>query len=184
MKSERDMSWEEDAITRLNSLIEYGGENLDYGTDKGLGHFYGWRTQAISALRSIVGENDIYTIEFESHARYQIGPESGIPILRRLKSDIENGYLRKTANIISAEVFGDFLEMAQHLLGEGYKDPAASLTGAVLEDGLRRIARNNNITVADQKNLNSLRDKCAREENFQRFSSQANHRVDRPTQFR
>jgi len=81
--------------------------------------------------------------------------------LRRLRSDIEKGYLRKTANIISAEVFGDFLEIAEHLLTEGYKDPAASLTGAVLEDGLRRIARNNDITVADRDDLTSLRDKCA-----------------------
>jgi hypothetical protein len=51
--------------------------------------------------------------------------------------------------------------MAQHLLDEGYKDPAASLTGAVLEDGLRRIARNNDITVTERDDLNSLKDKLA-----------------------
>src|SRR5712691_1089843 len=160
------MSWQENALTRLASLIEYGGENIDYGTGQGMGHFYGWRTQAISALRAIVGENDIYTTEFESRVTYQNGPDSGIPILRRLQSDIENGCLRKTANIISAEVFGDFLEMGEHLLAEGYKDPAASLTGAVLEDGLRRIARNNDIAVTDGDNLTSLRDKCVRKKIF------------------
>ena len=160
------MSWQEDAVTRLGSLIEYGGENIDYGTNQGLGYFFGWRTQAISALRAIVGENHIYTTEFEARATYENGPDSGIPILRRLKSDIENGYLQKTANIISAEVFGDFLEMSEHLLAEGYKDPAASLTGAVLEDGLRRVARNTGIDVTDRDDLNSLRDKCVAKKVF------------------
>ena len=160
------MSWQEDALTRLASLTEYGGENINYGTAQGIGHFYGWRTQAISALRAIVGENDAYTTEFKSRVTYQNGPDSGIPILRRLRSDIKNGYLRKTANIISAEVFGDFLEMADHLLDEGYKDPAASLTGAVLEDGLRRIARNYDIAVTDRDNLTSLRDKCVEKKIF------------------
>jgi hypothetical protein len=95
-----------------------------------------------------------------SRVNYQNGPAPGLELLRRLNSDVQNGYLRKINNIISAEVFGDFLEMAQHLLDEGYKDPAASLTGAVLEDGLRRIARNNDITVTERDDLTSLRDKC------------------------
>lgn len=166
------MSWQEDARTRLASLIEYGGENLDYGTGPGQGHFFGWRTQAISALHAIVGENDIYTTEFKALATYSNGPQSGIEILRRLHSDIENGYLRKTANIISAEVFADFLEMGEHLLAEGYKDPAASLAGAVLEDGLRHIARNNEIAVTDGDNLTSLRDKCVGKKIFNNLGRQ------------
>jgi hypothetical protein len=151
---------EEEALTRLASLIEYGGGNIDYGTTDGNAHFFGWRAQAISALEGIIGEKHIYATEFKTRVNYQNGPAQGIEILRRLRSDIENGYLRKIANIISAEVFGDFLEMAEHFLAEGYKDPAVSLTGAVLEDGLRRIARNNDITVTDRDDLSSLRDKC------------------------
>jgi hypothetical protein len=82
-------------------------------------------------------------------------------MLRALRSDVEGGHLRKIANIISAEVFVDFLEMADHLLQHDYKDPAASLTGAVLEDGLRRMVTNTNgISVSNNDDLNSLRDKC------------------------
>src|SRR5260370_15172456 len=160
------MSWQEDALIRLAALIEYGGEGLDYGTGQGYAHFFGWRTQAISTLQAIIGENDIYTVEFKTRVNYNNGPAPGIELLRRLYSDVENGYLRKTVSIISAEVFGDFLEMGEHLLAEGYKDPAASLTGAVLEDGLRRIARNNNITVTDRDDLTSLRDKCVARQIF------------------
>ena len=38
-----------------------------------------------------------------------------------------------------AEVFADFLEMAEHLLTEGYKDPSAVLIGGVLEEHLRAL---------------------------------------------
>ena len=137
--------------------IGAGVVRVDYG------RFHGWRAQAISALISVLGPTATYTVEFDKRVRqyYKSSVDAGIFILSALQSDIQNGYLRTTANIISAEVFGDFLEMAQHLLAEGYKDPAASLTGAVLEDGLRRIARNNDITVTDRDDLSSLRDKCA-----------------------
>jgi hypothetical protein len=161
------MPWEEDALSRLASLIEYDGKEVKSDrTAQGQAHFIGWRTQALSALRAIVGENDTYTAAFEKNVNYNSGPLYGMEILHRLYSDIENGYLRKTSNIISAEVFGDFLEMSEHLFAEGYKDPAASLTGAVLEDGLRRIARNNNIAVTDRDDLTSLRDKCVQKKIF------------------
>ena len=43
--------------------------------------------------------------------------------------------------LLQAEVFADFLEMAEHLLDNGYKDPAAVLQGAVLEDSLKKARR-------------------------------------------
>ena len=82
-------------------------------------------------------------------------------ILRAAEEDIEGGYLQKVETLVSAEVFSDFLEMAKHLLDNGYKDPAASLIGAVLEDGLRRICSNNNITVKSDDNISSLNQKLA-----------------------
>jgi len=87
--------------------------------------------------------------------------DAGVEVLKALRADVEAGYLRKLSDLVCAEVFGDFLDMAQHLLDQGYRHPSASLTGAVLEDGLRRIARNHDIVVTDKDNLNSLRDKCA-----------------------
>ena len=153
------MSWEEETLKRLDVLIGQGFPVLPTGA--AFSEFVGWSAQARSLMQSLLDDEDPYITEFRKFATPENGSEPGVQILTRLRSDIANGYLRKTANIISAEVFDDFLEMAQHLLDEGYKDPAASLTGAVLEDGLRRIARNNAITVTDRDDLNSLRDKCA-----------------------
>lgn len=58
--------------------------------------------------------------------------------------------------LIEAEVFSDFLEMAQHLLDSGYKDPAASLAGAVLEDGLRRVGSAASVPFKKSDGLNVL----------------------------
>jgi hypothetical protein len=108
-----------------------------------------------------LGLSHAYTKELKRASDDLASAYDTLEILSRLRSDVENGYLRKVADIVSAEVFGDFLEMAQYLLDQGYKDPAASLCGAVLEDGLRRIARNHDIKFSDKYDLASLRDKCA-----------------------
>ena len=44
-----------------------------------------------------------------------------------------------------AELFADFLEMADYLLSEGYKDPAAVLGGSMLEEHLRQLRQSMDI---------------------------------------
>jgi hypothetical protein len=57
--------------------------------------------------------------------------------LKALRRDYEDGYLETVHALVRADVFRDFLEMAEYLLEQGYKDPAAVLIGGVLEDHLR-----------------------------------------------
>ena len=52
-----------------------------------------------------------------------------------------------TKGLVSAEVFSDFLSMAEHLLSEHYKDPAAVLAGSVLEEHLRQLCQRNSIPI-------------------------------------
>lgn len=61
-------------------------------------------------------------------------------ILRAVQHDISSGLLVDIKKLIEAEIFTDFIEMAEHLLDTKYKDAAAVLLGAVLEDALRKIA--------------------------------------------
>jgi len=68
-------------------------------------------------------------------------------ILKAVKHDVESGMLSNLRNLLQAEIFVDFLEMAGHLLEEGYKDASAVLLGAVLEDSLRKIAASQNIPI-------------------------------------
>ena len=70
---------------------------------------------------------------------------SGRGILRAVKQEIDGGWLFSLKGLVSAEIFGDFLEMAQYLLSEGYKDPAAVMIGGVLEEHLRNLCVKNGI---------------------------------------
>ncbi len=49
--------------------------------------------------------------------------------------------------IAAAEIFSDFLEMAEHLLEENFKDPAAVLVGGVLEEHLRKLCVKNSLPL-------------------------------------
>ena len=68
-------------------------------------------------------------------------------ILKALRSDYEAGYLRSVHEIIHGDIFSDFLEMADYLLTEEYKDPAAVLAGGVLEEQLRKLCQANGIPI-------------------------------------
>ena len=58
--------------------------------------------------------------------------------------------------LIAAELFADFLEMADHLLQQGYKDPAAVIIGSVLEEHLRQLCNANSISTESKNNKGIL----------------------------
>jgi len=62
-----------------------------------------------------------------------------IGAIEALREDYKAGALAPIQELIRAEVFDDFLEMGEHLLDQGYKDPAAVVIGSVLEQHLRKI---------------------------------------------
>ena len=61
-------------------------------------------------------------------------------ILAALRSDVDGDYLQSLAELIRADLFSDFLSMAEYLLDGGYKEAAAVLIGGVLEEQLRNLA--------------------------------------------
>jgi hypothetical protein len=124
--------------------------------------FFEWQSQAESFLVSLLGETHTYVTSFRQRVQhsYKSELEAGQGILRAVKQDLEAGQLKKITTLVEAEVFSNFLDMARHLLDTGYKDPAASLTGAVLEDGLRKIAIAHNIQLNARESINPLNEKC------------------------
>jgi hypothetical protein len=66
-------------------------------------------------------------------------------ILDALKEAYEAGYLDDVAELIHAETFTNFSEMAEYLLSGGYKDPAAVIIGSVLEEHLRQLCIKNGL---------------------------------------
>ncbi len=70
-----------------------------------------------------------------------------VGVLRALRRDYAEGYLNTIQGLIRAELFADFIEMAEHLLDQSYKDPAAVLVGGVLEEHLRALCPTRSIPV-------------------------------------
>jgi len=73
----------------------------------------------------------------------QVGAIVGV--LKAALSDLEGGFLTGQEHLIAADIFDTILEQAKHLNESGYKDPAAVLMRVVLEDALKRLARENSI---------------------------------------
>ena len=74
-----------------------------------------------------------------------------IGIFKAVEHDIKSGLLANFRSLIQAEIFADFLDMAEHLHKGNYKDAAAVLLGAVLEDSLRKIADANGVDTLNSK---------------------------------
>lgn len=68
-------------------------------------------------------------------------------ILLALRADYEGGYLRTLEELVRADLFADFLEMAVELNGKGYRGPAAVVAGSVLEGHLRNIAAGHSVDI-------------------------------------
>ena len=66
-------------------------------------------------------------------------------VLCALLIDTKEGYLKSAEELVHAEVFSDFIEMADYLLQGGYKDAAAVIIGGVLEGHLRVLCRKHGI---------------------------------------
>ncbi|MCK4274230.1 MAG: hypothetical protein KAW90_05010 [Dehalococcoidales bacterium] len=168
-------------LQRLDSLISMGGEicatrhnerieGVSYYNRVEVSLFLQWRTSSLAFLNTLPSEY-VYRNLFEENCRESIYDDTmgGLAVLQAAKDDIAGGYLQKVETLVSAEVFSDFLGMAQYLLDNGYKDPAASLIGAVLEDGLRRICNNNGVLVKSDDNISSLNQKLADKDVYNRL---------------
>lgn len=146
------------ATDKPSSPGVFGFPTLDHG------RFMEWRTQALVCLRQAFGAEHDYAGEFQSAVEdraYRRGVEAGLGILHGALEDVEQGNLDNLRELVVAEVFSDFLEQAQHLLENGYKDPAAFLAGAVLENGLRSLAERNGIPVKEKDDISALNNKIA-----------------------
>ena len=78
-----------------------------------------------------------------------------------LQADLKAGYLETASELIHAEVFRDYLEMADHLLESEYKDAAAVVAGGTLEVHLRQLCQKLGIEIEVEDRKGNLRPKKA-----------------------
>jgi len=120
--------------------------------------FTEWQSQALSFLTNLLGTEGTYTKKFEElvTSGCRICVEHGQGVLCALKEDISQGYLTPFKSLVAADMFSDFLKMAEYLLEESYKDAAAVITGGVLEEHLRKLCDKNAIPVTTIKDGKSI----------------------------
>lgn len=110
---------------------------------------------AMSATISQLAPKDSQYTETLRNLLKRYGEDSAVNIphlvgvLAVLRDAYDKGYLRTIEEFVHADLFSDFLEMAEYLLAEGYKDPAAVIAGSVLEEHLRKLCQLNGITILD-----------------------------------
>lgn len=116
-----------------------------------------WIAKGGQIIKSLCPKESVYFERFSSILQYEhfynihsnhyyhLGVIQGC--IRAVYDDYKAGLLTDLKSLLRSEIFGDFLEMAEYLLREGYKDPSAVLIGAVLENSLRKLAIKNGISV-------------------------------------
>ena len=180
------MNSKEEVLARLDTLIQKAESVLltqkaapdiisGYNTGRMIldfESFFEWQTQSSVYLSNLLGPDAIYAQQFNAKVDQAV-PEDvsiGRGILKGVREDIEGGHLKRIEALVSADIFSDFLDMAGYLLEEGYKDPAASLIGAVLENGLRKICANRGITVKSTEKISTLNQKLANGKVYNRLT--------------
>ena len=82
--------------------------------------FFEFRTSSLSFILNLYGDNHPFYKEFDKIVvrADPYNTEHGRGILKSIRTEIDNGWLNSLKGLISAEIFSDFLEMADHLLKE------------------------------------------------------------------
>jgi hypothetical protein len=119
------------------------------------GMYLAWRLGSQSVFATLFNPDNVYreafgriAAECPEHDQFLMSEvEKGSGILRAAQAEISYGTLPGIEALYSAEIFEDFLSMAEHLLDQKYFAVVPSLVGAVLEDGLRKITKRKGLTV-------------------------------------
>lgn len=161
-------------IKQIDTAIEMFNTNKFNESSQGFAdpitsRMYEVYTTMLSTIERLTPSNSVYRQNMEhlieGHVKrqghYLRAMYGFVGILRTLRNDYESGYIQPLRELIHADVFADFLDMAYHLLGEGYKDPAAVMVGSVLEEHIRKLCLKYNILLEIQKPDGTLQPKKA-----------------------
>ncbi len=124
--------------------------------------FIRFRTASLHFIETTLGKDTQYHNAFhhqcQMNAPHHI--QVGKALLEELLSEFESRWLWTTRGIATAEVYADFLEMAEGLLDAKFKDAAAVMIGGVLEEHLRRLCIKNNISTTNEKDGKAIAKKA------------------------
>ena len=167
-------TFDERAKQRIQELIELG-ERVEAsrpvtrggkaGPDPTL--YYQWTTSSPTFLAAALGEDSEHYKRFAGirHSVEQSGAKvpQYLGVLHAAKDDIDSGWVGRRDLLLTADAFGSFLEQADYLLSEHYKDAAAVLVGGVLEATLRKICDVHGVPYGPKDTIEPLNVALARQ---------------------
>jgi hypothetical protein len=115
--------------------------------------FVKFSTASLHFIETTLGKETQYYVEFsrkcQSNSPHHV--KVGKALLEGLLEEFESRWLWSTRGIVTAEIYADFLEMAEGLLDAKYKDAAAVMIGGVLEEHLRRLCAKHGVVSTFEK---------------------------------
>lgn len=138
-------------LAHLNSVIEAYHAALDTNGQMSEQNAVRIFTRSQNLVKKIAEKDSPYAQEADYISKENWATsykaEVIVGILLGLRDELIIGSLDSVSEIVRGELFENFLEMAEYLASEGYKDAAAVIAGSSLEAHLRRLASKHNIVI-------------------------------------
>ena len=143
-----------EAFKQIDAAVKIAEEALDASetTFRDSGQYAEAITVCASTIDRLTSQGSVY----QQHSRRVLNQanmsnpffvEQLLGVLKGLRRDMQAGYLLSLEEEVHADLFADFLEMANHLLSERHALPAAVVAGSALEAQLRTLAERAGIST-------------------------------------
>ncbi len=151
----------EAVLLKFKELIDKANTACDAYEQSGDGTMRGdmyfeLRVSSINLLSRLASEDSIYVQELRS---MWPNPFSIKGVLEAARLDYLQGFMADHKLLISAEVLTDLLVQAEVLLDHDYKDAAAVIVRAVLENGIRKLCESHEVEAAKRDTIQQLNEK-------------------------
>jgi len=143
----------EDMVKQLSELLDKAGAVLSKRTVQGVGNeaeagVLANRMEAAVARLTMPGS--VYRDQLKRGSGFTDYARLGhhTKVVFSLREDLNAGWTETVVELVHADTYSNYLEMADALLSKGYKDAAAVITGTSLEVHVRALCVKNNVTTA------------------------------------
>jgi uncharacterized protein (DUF2164 family) len=146
------MSLNREAIVAQIDTVLIQARGLANGNASQIARGYNLMLSAIHRLTLpgsvYAGNLHLYEATLASNIAMSMQFEALAGMLEAVKDDYQSGYVETAVELLHAETFSDFLDMAQYLIEQGYKDASGVITGSVLEAHLRKLSEKYGVSVS------------------------------------
>jgi hypothetical protein len=134
-------------------------ERYEYGSIEFRAMLNQWQTSSLLLIERTFGKESIYYTNFAVTTRYNnlnAQEMEGTLLLVGVQGEVKSGFLYKIERLISNDFFDSINEQAEYLVNPGYKDAAAILGRVIIENTLKEVATERNLSFSDYIKLSAL----------------------------